>query len=55
MPTKSRHGFTDKNQGDRSLDTLKMSDHGPVPLIFPLIFVPLIFENKKGRPLPPQT
>jgi len=51
-------GFTQKkggrNQGDRSRDSLMLSDHGPVPLIAALA------DNwgkhkKKGRPLSPYT
>ena len=30
------------DQGDRSRDSLDMSDHGPVPLIFPRKIVPTL-------------
>ena len=32
-----------ENQGDRSRDSLGTSDHGPVPLIFPVLLIPMIY------------
>ena len=37
------------NQGDRSRDSLKMSDHGPVPLIAFVVESPMAVVTTGGR------